>query len=54
MLSATLGYLGDMSHRSVLALEVAGFSQGSLLPCLKVFRESGHNNLFTNIMENMK
>ena len=32
MLSTTLGFLGDMSHRSVLALEVPGFPQGLLPP----------------------
>ena len=33
MLPEVLGFPGDMSHRSVLALEVSGFPQGLLPPC---------------------
>ena len=44
MLSATPGFPGDMSRRSVLPLEVLDF---------KAFCESGHN-LFKNIVEHMK
>ena len=53
MLSITLGCPGDMSRRSVLALKVTSFSQGSLPNDLKEFFESGHN-LFKNILDNMK
>ena len=44
MLSTTLGFPGDMSRRSVLALV---FPKGC-------FCESGLNNLFKNFIENMK
>ena len=53
MLSITLGSPGDMSRRSVLALKVPGFFQGSLPHDLKAFCESGHY-LFENILDNMK
>ena len=51
MLSTALGFSGDMSHRSVLALEVLGFSQGLLQ--LKGFCEARYNSVLLNIMENM-
>ena len=54
MLSTTLNFPGDMSHLSVLALEVQVFPKACCHPDLKAFCESGHNNLLKNIIENMK
>ena len=54
MLPTTLGFPGDMSHCSVLTLEVPGFPKGRCHHDLKAFCESGHSNLFRNIIENMK
>ena len=54
MLSTTLGFPGDMSRGSVSALEVPDFPQGRCHHDLKALYESGHNNLFNNIIENMK
>ena len=54
MLSTTLGFPGDMSRRSVLTLEVPGFPKGRCHHDLQAFCESGNNNLFKNIIENMK
>ena len=54
MLSTTLGFPGDMSRRSVLAWRSLVFPKGRCHHDLKAFYESGHNNFFKNIIENMK
>ena len=54
MLYATLDFPGDMSCPSVLALEVPGFPKGRCHHDLKAFCESGRNNLFKSIIENIK
>ena len=54
MLSTTLGFPGDMSHRSVLALEDQVFPKGRCRHNFKVFCESGHNILLKNIIEIIK
>ena len=52
MLSSILGSPGDMSRRSVLALEVPDSSQGRYHHDLKAFCESGHK-IIKNTIENM-
>ena len=47
MLSRTLGFHGDMSRRSILALwRLLVFAEGHCQHGLEPICESGHNNLF--------
>ena len=55
-MSTALGFSGDMSHCSVLALEDPGFSQ-ELLCChydLKMFCKTAYKSVLLNIIENIK
>ena len=54
MLSIVLGIPGDLSHCSVLALEIPGVPKDCCHHDLKVFGETGYNSLFLNVTENIK
>ena len=54
MLSTTLGFPGDMSHRSLLHWRSQVFPKGHCHHDVKEFCESRHNNLLKNVIENMK
>ena len=55
MLSTALGFPGDISHCSVLALEDPGFLQGFASTMIsKRFGEIGYKSVLLNVIENMK